>query len=195
MGPTAKDFQQWTDATAELPWGAQRALYNTLELVRDEKISLTHGADYQDGTPCLINASANMLSSVNGEGGHGKPSLHFHEVVASFDNLNRLLYTSHVNLEHNKVSPLAAEFLLHNFAPLKEKPVETAAEEILLNEAFAEGISVEPTDEEFTRDWLNALSSIAPEMDYTNGATSESRETEVRESGAEVTSDVKRKTS
>lgn len=197
MGPQAKDFVRWTEATSELPWGAQRALYQTLELVRDEKIHLAYGTDYNgDGSPCLINAASHMLSAVGGEGGNGKPSAYFSDLVGTFDTINKLLYRSRVNLEHQQVSPLAAEILLANFAPLKEQPTEDTAIE-LLDKAFTEEVYVEPSDEDLTREWLNAMSEPAtPEGGYTSGQTSRNAETEVRDpnTGKYVNANAKRST-
>lgn len=153
------DFSKWTDATAALPWGAQRALHDTLSLVAEDKVTLVWGADYYSGSPCLVNAAATMLAKIHGEGGDGKPSNAFPDVVGEFDRINSHLKSVGVNKD-NYVSPAAAEVLVHHFAPLREQEISDQINEATKNEAFAQAIPYrEPTDEEITRDWLTALST------------------------------------
>lgn len=121
---TQINFQAWSNATAELPWGVQQAFHTALSLASEEKLTLTYGADYgTDNAPCLVNATATMLAVTNGQGGHGKPSKYFRAVVNEFDRLNQVLAQLKVNTETCTVSPLAAEILIANFGTLKEKPV------------------------------------------------------------------------
>lgn len=150
---------QWKNATSKLPWGAQQVFHETLTAVKDGQVSLVYGQDYNDkGNPCLVNAAASMLTV---GGGVGIPSTNFGSLVSCFDTINRELVRSGSNTGDGIVSPLAAEILLHNFAPIKEKPIETATDEAMQNEAFAEHAYSEPTDADLTRNWLNALNTDA----------------------------------
>lgn len=114
---------QWNTATANLAWGVQRAFRSVFEAVRDDGTSLMYGADYSGGFPCLINTVGVMLTT---GGGHGVPSAHFGEVVSLFDRINRELEFRGVNIDPNKVSPIAAEIFLTHFAPLKPEPEPVA---------------------------------------------------------------------
>jgi hypothetical protein len=152
------DFSKWAGATEALPWGAQKVLHDTLSLVAEGKVTLVHGADYSDGSPCLINAAATMLGSIGGVGGKGKPSAHYGPIVSEFDQINRHLVSVGVQ-SGNKVSEIAAEVMLAYFAPLKEKPVEAAVTEATQTAAFETATYREPSDEEMMRDFLSALSS------------------------------------
>lgn len=151
------DFTKWTEATAALPWGAQRVLKETIEAVRDEQITLVHGADYYNGSPCLINAAATMLGSIGGVGGTGKPSAHYGELVSEFDRVNAYLYPK-CGGDGRIVNPLMAEFLLANFAPLKEQP---SADTKPLKSTDDLHIYVERSDEELMLDFLDALKKEA----------------------------------
>lgn len=153
------DFSKWTDATAALPWGAQRALHDTLSLVSEEKVTLVHGADYKNGSPCLINAAATMLSKINGEGGGGKPSSFFGDIVSEFDAINSHLVRVGVNKGDGYVSPMAADVLLAHFSPLRTPEVSDQVTEATKTEAFANVTYREPSDDEIMRDWLTALST------------------------------------
>lgn len=148
---------RWTHATGSAPWGVQHVLRDTLQAVADEQVTLAYNADYRDGSPCLINAAATMLSSISGEGGQGKPSAHFGSIVSAFDRVNSMLEGRGVNTTPGFVSPLAAEILVANFGELKEKPIQAAVSEAMATEAFSNKVFVEPSDEDITRDWLNAL--------------------------------------
>lgn len=152
-------FKDWTDATAELPWGVQKVMHDTLTLVSESKVTLAYGADYSKGSPCLVNAVAQMTQA---GGGNGTPMAYFASLVGQFDRINQWLYKEGVNEEPNIVSPLAAEILLRHFAPLKEQPLEKAVDEAIEPAAFETGTYREPTDEELTRDWLNCLNVEAP---------------------------------
>lgn len=148
------DFNPWTEATANLPWGVQRVFLETLKSVADEQVTLAWGQDYDNGNPCLVNAAAAMLQS---GGGKGVPSRHFGTMVNYFDLINRQMYDRGINPYHI-VSPLAAEFLIKHFGELNEQPVAEAVDEATKGEAFANNIYIEPSDADLTRDWLNALS-------------------------------------
>jgi hypothetical protein len=151
---TTDPFKRWTAATAELPWGVQHVMYQTLEAVKDEQIKLAYSMNYNGPTPCLVNAVANMTQA---GGGHGVPYANFEELVRAFDNVNRALEASGINNGDGLVSPLAAEVLLRAFATLKTKPIAKAVDEALQPVAFEHSVIRERTDEELTRDWLNAL--------------------------------------
>jgi hypothetical protein len=165
-------YRQWTEATAALDWGVQRVFHDTFKLVADGKTHLVWGADYRDGKPCLVNAVATMLSSTSGKGGTGLPSAHFGQVVSLFDAINRDLQRQGVNDDSGYVSPFAAEILLQHFAPLKPVPegenLTQAVNEAGANAELAEGIYVEPSDEDFARDLLNGMKAPSPELIESN---------------------------
>jgi hypothetical protein len=145
---------QWTEATARLNYGEQRVFKDVLALVAEEKkTNLVWGSDYGDSgqSACLVNAAGSMLSKGDGS---GVPMQQFGEVVGLYDKLNREYLTRDINTSQH-VSPLAAEILLHHFAPLKEAPMETIAKE---SHFAADQDYVEPTDEEMLGDLLRLLS-------------------------------------
>ncbi len=137
------NFDSWTQATANLSWGAQAAMHDALSLVAEGKVTLAYGSDYVDGKPCLVNSVGQMLEV---GGGNGIPSANFSQVVGEFDKINRDLFEKNVNTKYNFVSPLAAEILLANFGPLKGTP--------------------EASDDEFAANWLEAIKSDAPAEDH-----------------------------
>lgn len=147
------NFSAWTEATANLSWGAQRAMHNSLELAAEGKIDLVYGSDYVDGKPCLVNSVGQMLEV---GGGQGIPSANFNAVVSQFDQINREFARLNVNEPGTQhVSPLAAEILLKNFGPLKNLgSINTIALSKDKNE-----IIPERSDEEFTTSWLQAIST------------------------------------
>lgn len=166
-------YTQWNEATAKLSWGVQRVFRDALTLVSEGKVHLAYGADYNDGSPCLVNSVAQMLTT---GGGQGIPSANFGEVVSLFDRINRHLHGVNVNTENGRVSPLAADIMLRYFAPEREKPIEVAVNEATQAEAFANAVHVEPKDEDIARDWLNALQvEAAMEQDFA------SKEAEVKQ--------------
>jgi hypothetical protein len=148
---------QWTNATANLAPGEQRVFKDVLTLVAEEKKSnLIWGSDYFGGqNACLVNAAGSMLSKGDGQ---GVPMAQFGDVVALYDKLNRAYKDKDINKD-NHVSPLAAEILLHHFAPLKEMPMETIAKE-----SHFKGTDkyVEPTDEEMLHNLTIMLSDPNP---------------------------------
>jgi len=148
---------QWRSATAELPWGAQRVLHETLTAVAENGIHLVHGADYRDGKPCLINAAGSMLTS---SGGAGIPMQHYGRVVRLFDQINSALQEKGVNDASGYVSPLAAEILLRHYAPLKSAPSTEPAVVV------ADATYVEPSDEALAAEWLTAMQAPAPSELY-----------------------------
>lgn len=160
MSTNDLDFTAWRVATADLPWGVQRVLKETLLVVAEEKATLVHGADSWNGHPCLINAVANMISlDVN----LVNPSSWFPGVVSAFDRLNRDFITAGINKPGRVVSPLAADVLLANFGTLKPVPVEAdykeqAAEILRTVEAMPYH---EPSDAEFA-DMLAAMDNVPP---------------------------------
>lgn len=144
------DFSGWTAATGTLDWGTQRVMRDTLALVSEGKIELVHGADSLGGKPCLVNAVASMIahdvSRVN-------PASWYPAVVSAFDRINRALMANDVNAGDGFVSPLAAEVLLANFAPLKPVPTEADFAKAAAEVMVASTVYVEPTDEEVTTAW------------------------------------------
>lgn len=147
--------ESWFQATADLPWGVQRVLHDTLNLVAEGKVTLVHSKDYSNGSPCLINAVGQMLTS---GGGNGIPTQYFGQLVGLFDRINQHFQSvPGYNDEGYYVSPNTAEILLHWFAPLKNQPLSDAVNEATQMEAFANHIYVEPSDADLMRDWLNAL--------------------------------------
>lgn len=164
----------WNKATGNLKWGVQEAFREAFNLVSEEKVTLVWGADYSNGSPCLVNSVASMLTT---GGGSGIPSQHFHEVVSLFDSINRELFAKGVNVEYGRVSPLAADMFLRYFAPKQEKPVETQVDEAMAPEAFANGVVLEPKDEDLAKDWLNALQvESAMEHDFKDVSVEEIQE-------------------
>lgn len=139
-------YTAWKDATANLPWGVQRAFHDVLTLAAEGKTTLVYNADYADKGACLVNQAGNML--VTG-GGYGIPMQHFGPVVSLFDQINRQM-ANHNTPEHPNgiVSPFAAEVLLHYFAPLKDVPEHKNTNEHLVDNV----IYAEPTDEQFAAD-------------------------------------------
>lgn len=150
------NLAKWTQVTSELPWGVQRVLHDTLSLVAEDKVHLVHSADYSNGSPCLINAVGQMLTT---GGGKGIPARYFANLVILFDNINQEFekIPGYNDPSTRMVSPAVGEVLLRNFAPLKDKPVSDAVDEAMAMEAFANHVYVEPSDADFARDWLNAL--------------------------------------
>lgn len=154
-----KLLTNWNLATAKLPYGVQHTFHDVLTLVSEEKKqNLVWGQDYSAdyAKDCLVNASAPMLQS---GGGKGIPSRNFGEVVGLYDQINRELKDRDVNTS-DLVSPMAAEILLHHFAPLKEIPdvmPDTPTE------AFASNVPyIEPSDDELSRAFMEMLTSDAP---------------------------------
>lgn len=149
-------YVKWTQATAALPWGVQRVFHDVFDLAQQGKTTLIYGSDYRDGKPCLVNTVGSMLKV---GGGHGIPTQHFGEVVSLFDQINRVLQNVDVNTTPGYVSPLAADILLHHFAPLKEKPADTNTPKAT---SGAHERYIEPTDEEIARDLVNMFLTDAP---------------------------------
>jgi hypothetical protein len=151
------DYQlrtQWEQATGELPYGVQRVFRDVLNLVAEgKKKDLVYGTDYTDKGACLVNASANMLTT---GGGHGIPVRHFNEVVRLFDQINGMLEEKDVNTEPNKVSPLAAEILVMWFAPLRDVP--EPKEEVPVENVISLPYDL-PSDAEMEEAFLTLLSA------------------------------------
>ena len=145
-------YVQWNVATSKLSWGVQKVFRDAFQLVSEGKVTLVWGADYSNGSPCLVNSVASMLTT---SGGHGIPSTHFGEVVGLFNRINRQLMVQGVNKDNN-VSPLAADIFLRYFAPEQPEPIDRKVDKAMESEAFANCVS-EPTDEDMAKDWLNAL--------------------------------------
>ena len=154
-------LNQWTVATGKLKYGVQRVFHDVFVLASEEKTTLIHGADYRDGFPCLINTVGGMLTT---GGGHGVPSTNFGEVVSLFDQINAHFDSNKINTTPGYVSPITAEILLKNFAPLKDAPPLNIYNEEPYNE---------PTDEDmakamvalFTADMPNEPAEIMNDAD------------------------------
>lgn len=158
--------EQWQIATAKLPWGVQRVFRDVFALAAEQKTPtpLVWGRDYGDGGACLVNQGAQFLSLIGGEGGYGKPSQAFGEVVRLFDRINREFLEADVNVDKT-VSPLAADIFLQWFAPLRDRPVANAVEEATAPEAFATGIIPERSDEDMARALMEFLTSPPAAME------------------------------
>jgi hypothetical protein len=94
-------------------------------------------------------------------GGQGIPSAHFRTVVSLFDQVNSHLENKKVNKGDGYVSPLAAEILLHHFAPVGDE--EVAVDDDITAIAKAVDVYVEPSDEALAQDWLTSMKAPAPE--------------------------------
>lgn len=154
---------QWTQATAGLNPGEQRVFKDVLTLVSEEKKNnLVWGSDYGNSgkSACLVNAAGSMLSKGDGQ---GVPMQQFGAVVALYDQINRAYLSHDINKDHH-VSPLAAEILLHHFAPLKPMPMETIAKE---SHFKGDDTYVEPTDEAMLNDLMSMLSEDNPPVETT----------------------------
>lgn len=160
-------LKDWKNVTGRLPWGAKRTFHQAFTLVSEGKIRLAYGADYRDGSPCLVNAVAQMLTT---GGGKGIPSTHFREVVSKFDAINIQLASNehgYVN-DDGFVSPLAADILLRNFADISDEPESKATEVNESPEPY-----VERSDDDFMQDWMNAMELQATEDAALPGLDSE----------------------
>lgn len=154
---------EWQQATGNLPWGVQRVFRDVFQLAADQKTPtpLVWGRDYGDGGACLVNQGAQFLALINGEGGEGKPSVAFGEVVGLFDRINREFLKADVNVDQT-VSPLAADILLQWFAPLRDRPIDSMVDEALSAEVFASSGELpytEPSDEDLARGLIEFLCS------------------------------------
>lgn len=150
---TTINFSGWTKATGDLKPGQQAVFLDFLNLVKDGKAHLVHGADYRDGKPCLVNGVATMLSHSS-----VSPTQMFPSVVGEFDRTCKAMAA--VGLEgdlEGYVSPLMAEFLIRNFGEVKDievsEPVEKKVED---------GPYIEPTDAQMVS-FLTAMSAPGPE--------------------------------
>ena len=158
------DFSGWTAATGNLTWGVQRVMRDTLGLVAEGKVRLVFGRNYSKGSPCLVNAVAQMLTlDENGV----SPAGWFPEVVQAFDHVNALLVTEGVNNDGEYVTPLAAEILLKHFGAIKPVPTEADYAEEAARELSAQIEAMpyhEPSDAEFA-DMLAAMDTVPAPVD------------------------------
>jgi len=152
-GTKSVNFEAWTKATGDLPWGVQRTLYEALGAVANSGIKMCYGANWYDGAPCLVNAVANMISA---DPAKVTPAQWFPHVVREFDMVNEALSMAGVNKYDNIVTPLAAEVLMANFGPLKPPPTEDDWQEAAL-EVLNSAPYVEPSDEEMAKAWAEAI--------------------------------------
>lgn len=149
------DFQPWTRATESLLPGQQRVFHDFLSLVAEGKAHLVYGANYRNGKPCLVNGTAQMLST-----SAISPSNTFPEVVMNFDNLCRLMEVEGLNKgTEGYVSPLMADCLLHAFAPLKELHFD---EQDKVDAEIHDAPYIEPSDAAM-QSFLSTMSAPAPE--------------------------------
>lgn len=146
-------LKSWTAATTDLKYGVQRVFHDVLALAAEGKTHLTYNADYHNGSPCLVNSVGAMLTT---GGGSGIPSNHFGEVVGLFDQINLEFAARGINTEFHRVSEVAAETLLRNFAPLKEP--ETPMKE---NDYDFDGPYIEPSDEYMAKALVEMFQSEA----------------------------------
>lgn len=153
------DFSSWTEATANLSWGAQNVIHTALELAKDGQVKIVYGADYYDGSACLVNTVGQMLEV---GGGSGIPMHHFGAMVGEFDRLNAEFARQGVNSDWRTMSPLAAEILLQHFGPLKDQPVVGPIADPIAQELPGHReIIPEVSDEDFAASWLAAVSTDA----------------------------------
>lgn len=141
----------WKNASTNLKWGVNKAFKDVLTLAAEGKTTLVYGSDYRNGYPCLVNTVGTMITT---GGGRGIPSEHFGEVVGLFDTINREFEKSGINPTPGYVSPLAADFLIHNWSDVAQPPSVT---EDIINAPY-----VEPSDEDFATMIRSAFESTAP---------------------------------
>src|SRR6478735_9796767 len=112
-------LKQWNLATSEARWGVQKVFHNVLTLAAEEKTTLIYGADYRNGSPCLVNSVGALLTV---GGGQGIPMQHFGEIVSLYDEINQYFENIKINTDPGTMSPIVAEVLVKNFAPFDEEP-------------------------------------------------------------------------
>lgn len=147
------DFSRWTTATGQLKPGQQAVFLDFLNLVKDGKAHLVHGADYRDGKPCLVNGVATMLSH-----GSVSPSQMFPAVVGEFDRACKAMEAMGLSEGlDGYVSPLMAECLIRNFGDVKPMDLTepTAQPEV-------EATYIEPSDAQMQAA-LNSMLAPSPE--------------------------------
>lgn len=137
---------KWKEATHDLQWGVQHAFSDVLTLASEGKIDLVYNADYYGKGACLVNQAGSLLKV---GGGYGIPMANFGHVVSLFDQLNRFFKEKGINTEDGKVSPYAAEILLHWFSPLHPRP-EDVADTPQPTQVMDNTHYVEPTDEQIS---------------------------------------------
>lgn len=143
-------MQMWTKATEELSWGKQRTLFDTLTLVSEGKVKVIYGNDSFQGSPCLINAVGCMVKDAS-----QSPSQNERVLVRAFDIVCRSEFErSGVIEEAPYLSPLGAEILIRNFAPLKPVPALGVAETAKYKE---------PKDSEIQADLDKMMDTPAPD--------------------------------
>lgn len=165
---TASSYIEWNRVTADLPWGVQTVLKDTLELVESGDVQLVWGADYSGNHACLINSVAQMLTT---GGGYGIPMAHFGPLVSLFDRINRDLKVQGVN-KNNYVSPLAAEVLLRYFAPIKPQPEDAKADTVEAMEHLATEFELSDEDAEYAKEWLNSVTVEHAQADFNASSAS-----------------------
>jgi hypothetical protein len=143
---------RWAGATGELKYGVQRVFHDVFVLAAEGKTHLIYGADYYQGMPCLVNTVGGMLTT---GGGEGIPSAHFGQVVGLFDDINREFERLGINTEPNRVSEVAAETLLRNFAELKPLPPEPG----IVDAKMSGPILPETSDEEMAEAMVSLFTS------------------------------------
>ena len=156
------DFSPWTRATAGLLPGQQAVFLDFLNLVAEGKAHLVHGANYRDGKPCLVNGTAQMLSTTA-----VSPTAKFPEVVMAFDAVCAEMQKAGLSEgQEGYVSPLMAEFLVRNFGEVKPMDLTDAGHLAALGEvvnAPENAPYIEPSDAEMQQ-FLKAMEAPAPEV-------------------------------
>lgn len=155
------DFGPWAKATGELSWGAQNVIHTALELAAEGKSNIVYGADYDGSGACLVNTVGQMLAV---GGGSGIPSKHFGDMVSEFDRLNREFANRGINTETRRMSPMAAEILLHHFGELKPEPPMTN-KQMEPNAKPGYEIYAEVDDAQLAEEWTMAVSQDAVSED------------------------------
>ena len=152
-------LKEWHTATAMLPWGVQNVFREALKAAEEGDVTLQYGADYgSDGQPCLVNATATMLASLQGVGGHGKPSKNFGSIVSLFDRINFKVDELRGYEGPKVVSHFAANMLVRHFAlPAPEEAARAAHEQDVSGEPYKE-----ISDDQLMKEWVEALRTDAP---------------------------------
>lgn len=154
------NFNGWTQATGDLKPGQQRVFHDFLTLVSEGQATLVHGANYDKGSPCLVNGVAPMLAH-----GSVSPLGMFPDVVRNFDAVCRELQAAGIGDAPGRVSPLMADFLLANFGELKDMEVTVAKAEGV----EIETVYIEPSDDDMLK-MLDAMQDCEAPVEHKQAA-------------------------
>lgn len=156
---------KWTEASSKLRQGEKELLVATLDLVSQEKIRIAWGADYNDGSPCLIKANDLMLQDTQPMGNH------FNDLISTYDSINYLFRQEDINKD-NFCSPIVADILIRHFAPFEySTPLPMSEDEAPTLEAYF----IEPSDESLLDSWLRT-NTAPPEPNYSTPTSMEGTE-------------------